>query len=118
MTKQGALTLLLGVAIGANAVLIGLIAHPGSEQTASGETGTEKGPYMMVTGVLQGKGTSEGLYLFDTATKKLVIYFMNNNRLELLGVRDVQYDFIPQAFSPKGGSQTPTVQEMKEGVGQ
>ena len=117
MSKQGALTLLLGVAIGVNAVLIGLLASPGVDRTATGDSAIGTNGFMMATGVLQGKGTSEGLYVVDTTSKKLLIYFMNANRLELLGVRDMQFDFIPQSFSPKGGSQTPTVQEMKEGTG-
>ena len=116
MSKQGALTLFLGVAIGANAVLLGLLAAPSALQTASGDDASGTNGFLMSTGILQGKGNADALYVLDTTNKKLAIYFMNNTRLELIGVRDMQYDLMPQAFSPKGGGQTPTVQEMRDGV--
>ena len=116
MSKQGALTLFLGVAIGANAVLLGLLAAPAALPTASGENATGTNGFLMSTGILQGKGNADALYILDTTNKKLAIYFMNNTRLELIGVRDMQFDLIPQSFSPKGGGQSPTVQEMREGT--
>ena len=116
MSKQGALTLLLGAAIGANAVLLGLLVGPSIVPTASGENATGTNGFLMSTGILQGKGNADALYIMDTTNKKLAIYFMNATRLELIGVRDIQYDLIPKSFSPKGGAQAPTVDEMREGV--
>jgi len=116
MSKQSALTLLLGAAIGANAVLLGLLAGPSIVPTASGENATGTNGFLMSTGILQGKGNADALYVMDTTSKKLAIYFMNNTRLELIGVRDIQYDLMPKSFSPKGGTQSPTVDEMREGV--
>lgn len=115
MSKQGALTLFLGVAIGANAVLLGLLAAP-SLPTASGENAEGTNGFLLTTGILQGKGQADAVYILDTQNKKLAIYFMNNTRLELIGVRDIQYDLIPQDYSPKGGGQVPTVKEMREGT--
>ena len=112
MSKQSTLTLLLGVAIGANVVLLGLLATP----RATGETADGTNGFLMTTGVLQGKGSSEALYIMDTNSKKFAVYFMNNTRLELICVRDMQYDWIPQMYHPKSGDQDPTVKEMKDWV--
>lgn len=115
MSKQGWMTLLLGVAIALNGILVGALISSESP-TAEGQSANGTNGFLMTTGVLQGKGQSEALYLFDTNSKKLAVYFMNNARMEVLGIRDLQYDLIPQSYSPKGGRQDPTVKEMKEGV--
>lgn len=116
MSKQGWMTLLLGVAIGVNVVLIGTLVGSGGTQTAEGQSANGTNGFLMTTGVLQGKGASEALYIMDTNNKKLAVYFMNSNRLEVFAIRDMTYDWIPQSFSPKGGRQEPSVQDMKDGV--
>ncbi len=113
MSKQGWLTLLLGVAIGANLVLVGMLVTP---RVASGETADGTNGFLMTTGVLQGKGQSEAVYIMDTTNRKFAVYFMNNTRMELLGVRDMQFDWVPQSYSPKTGGQDPTVDQMKKAV--
>ena len=110
------MTLLLGVALGANVILVGALVGGSPSQTAEGQSANGTNGFLMTTGVLQGKGTSEALYIMDTNNKKLAVYFMNSNRLEVMAIRDMQYDLIPQSFSPKGGKQDPTVKDMKEGV--
>ena len=61
-------------------------------------------------------GQSEALYVLDTQNKKLAIYFMNNARMEVMGIRDITYDLIPEAWSPRQGGQNPTPSDMKEMV--
>ena len=109
------MTLLLGVAIAVNGILVGTLLNSGTP-TAEGQSANGTNGFLMTMGVLQGKGQSEALYIFDTNKQKLAVYFMNNTRMEVLGIRDLQYDLIPQSYSPKSGNQKPTVQEMKEGV--
>ncbi len=116
MSKQGWMTLALGVAIAVNGILLGLLVGSGPDQVAEGQSANGTNGFLMTTGVLQGKGASEAMYLFDTNDKKLAIYFMNNTRLELIAVRDLTYDFIPQSYSPKSGRQEPSVKDMKEGT--
>lgn len=108
------MTLVLGIALGVNVVLVGVLVGTPDTQTAVGQSANGTNGFLMTTGVLQGKGTSEALYIMDTTNRKLAVYFMNSRTLELLGVRDMQYDLIPQDFSPKGGRQDPSVQDMKE----
>jgi hypothetical protein len=110
------MTLVLGVAIGVNAVLIGLLVGPSDSQTAVGQSANGTNGFLMTVGVLQGKGQSEAVYIFDTTNKKLAVYFMNNARMEVMGIRDLSYDLIPEAWSPRSGGQNPTPQEMKEMV--
>jgi hypothetical protein len=116
MSKQGMLTLVLGVAIGVNVVLLGLLVSSPASQVASGDTAIGTNGFLMTTGVLQGKGNSEALYIMDTNNRKFAVYFMNNTRMQLLGVRDMQYDFVPKSYSPKNGDQDPTVEEMRDWV--
>ena len=117
MGKQGVLLIVLGIAIGASLVLgtwvVFLISSPPSALGGSVDT---VGTLSMASGRLKGQGEAEGIYLFEHEAKKLVVYMMNNKTLELLAVRDCQYDFRPTAFSPRGGGQKPTVKEMKDGL--
>jgi hypothetical protein len=116
MNRQTGMALLLGVAIGVNAILIGLLVGPSDSQTAVGQSANGTNGFLMTVGVLQGKGQSEALYILDTTNKKLAVYFMNNARMEVLGIRDLTYDLIPEAWSPKSGDQNPTPKQMKDMV--
>jgi len=111
MSKQGWLTLVLGIAIGINAVLVASLVG-GTDRTAQREAGGASNGWLMSTGIIAGKGNAEALWLYDTNNKKLACYFQNGKTLELLSVRDLQYDYIPQAF----GRQDPAVKDMKEGT--
>lgn len=113
MGKQGVLTLLLGVALGANLVLgAWVVTTTLSPQTALGGTVDTGAGITVATGRIQGKGDADALYIWDHADKKLAVYFQSGGKLELLAVRNCEYDMVPNQF----GDQKPTYQEMKKNV--
>ena len=111
MSKQGWLTLLLGVALGINAVLVATLVG-GEDQKAEGQSANGTNGWLMTTGAVAGKGNAEALWVLDTTNRKLAVYFQNGKTLELMSVRDLQYDYLPQSY----GRQDPTVKAMKEGT--
>ena len=113
MGKQGVLTLLLGVALGANVILACWIVSITLNPTpALGGTVDGAGEYTLATGRLQGRGDADALYIWSHVDKKLVVYFQSGKNLELLSTRNCIYDFRPNQY----GEQRPTVQRMKKDV--
>lgn len=82
----------------------------------SAQTAMGGGPITLATGQIVGRGDASALYMYDSDAKKLAVLMMNNNSLELLAVRDMQYDWQVVQFSPKSGKQVPTVEEIKSAV--
>ncbi|HIA27552.1 MAG TPA: hypothetical protein EYN79_05450 [Planctomycetes bacterium] len=113
MSKQISLVL-LGVLIGA--VTVGLTMGGGpTTELAIGQSANGTNGFLLQSFKLQGRGDAEALALFDTNARKLVIYFQDSSGLQLMSVRDLQYDLVPQEYSARG-KQKPTVGEMKKGV--
>ena len=81
-------------------------------QQALGGTVDSGAGFTVGTGQLQGKGDADAVYIFSHEDKKLLVYFQNANRLELLATRNCQYDLQPNQY----GKQNPSVADMKKGV--
>ena len=114
MSKEITL-LLLGILLGAAIVATTVGGGSGSD-IALGQSDNSTNGYILQSFRMQGKGDAEGLALFDTNSRKLVIYLQDSRSLTLMSVRDLQYDLVPQEYSLKGGRQQPTVADMKKGV--
>ena len=70
--------------------------------------------FLMATGQISGRGNASALYMYDQEKKKLIALLINNNNLEIIAIRDMQYDWEIDVFSAQGGTQKPSAKEMKE----
>lgn len=112
MGKQGFLYIALGVMFGMTITLGVWLATERNQ--AYGQTAMGNAGMVLATGQVAGRGNASALYMYDSEKHKLAVVFVNNNNLEVLAVRDMQYDWIPDAYTARGGKQIPTVEEMKE----
>ncbi len=111
MGKDRFLTLLLGVALGANVVIVAWIFNASaSVNPVQGQTADSNGSFIAVTGEIIGRG--DVLYLIDTTRRQLAVYQQGGQRLELLSSRNVTYDFKPPEYGRS--PQEPTVAAMKK----
>jgi hypothetical protein len=58
-------------------------------------------------------GSGSALYIYDAAKKKLGVYFLGNNGLELRAMRDIQFDMLAPDFNGKPGTLTSVAQMRK-----
>ena len=101
MSKVQGMTLLLGVALGANLVLGAWVLESHfSPNVVMGQTVDSGASFTVATGRLQGKGEADGFYVLDHANKKLLVYFTNGRSLQLLHVRDLGEDMSVKGFEP------------------
>ncbi|MFN0058002.1 MAG: hypothetical protein ACKVX7_06035 [Planctomycetota bacterium] len=87
-----------------------------SDNSAIGQTVATSGNITLASGKLSGKGDADAIYLYDNDAKRLLVYFQNGNSLELLSIRNTEWDFKPEMFSAQGGKQSPTPDELKEAL--
>ena len=107
--------MLLGVALGANVVMVAWIFNASlATPTVEGQTVNGNGNFVMATGRLMGRGEADALYVFDTQRRQLCVYFQGQTRLELLSSRNCQYDLKPPEYSVSKQEQNPTVRWMKD----
>lgn len=118
MSKVHWTTLFLGVALGANLVLgAWVIENHFSPRTVMGQTVDTVGRFTAATGRLQGKGEADGLYIIDHEQMKLLVYFDNGRRLELLHVRDMSGEMGIKFYGeqePEGGFIEKEVRKRKK----
>ncbi len=116
MGKQGVLSLVLGISIGASLVLAAWVVYlVNTPRQAYGGTVDTNGLFSVASARLVGRGEAEAFWVFNHEKEKLAVYLMNNRNLEILAVRDCSYDFRPAQYSPKGGRQDPSVKFMRTG---
>ena len=110
MGKQGFVMLLLGLALGANFVLVLWMFQDQSQpRIAAGQTVDSGNGYILATGQLQGKGNADGLFLWNAEKKKLLVYFVQGDTLKLMHVRDCSLEMAESEI----GDQIPTRAELK-----
>lgn len=113
MSKVQWRTLFFGVALGANVVLgAWVIENHFTPRTVMGQTVDSGGRFTVATGRLQGKGEADGLYVIDNEAHKLMVYFDNGRRLELLHVRDMSGEMGIPFF----GEQLPAPRNIEKEV--
>jgi hypothetical protein len=115
MNRQNILVLVVGVILG------GLCSQwtPVADATPpdfTTSTVDSVGKYSVATGQMFGQTVGEVFYVFDHERERLVVYQVRNSGLNLLHVRNCQYDFKVDEFAAPGRQSVPPVAEMKKRV--
>lgn len=84
-------------------------------QNAGGTTATVGTEIVAATGSLMGSQGS-ALYLYDSAKRKLVVYFLGNKGLEIRAVRDLTFDLQAKEFNLDIPGKIVTVDAMRKAV--
>ncbi len=63
----------------------------------------------------QGQG-KDYVFLVDSETTRLAVYELNGGRLSLIAVRNLEYDLQYQEWSPRGRTQVPSVEDVRDDV--
>ncbi len=76
-------------------------------------TADTEGAYSVATGRVQGRD-ADVLFVWNHENQKLAVYSVSSNALQVLHVRNCEYDFKADGFNLGGRRSTPTVKEMRD----
>lgn len=101
----------------ATLLLVAVLSGPRSVSGQTGGSGsaTVGGEIAVATGATQGGGGGAAFYLFIPQSKKLAVYYLGNNGLEVRAVRDVTWDLDAPDFWAQPGKIT-KVADMKKAI--
>ena len=71
------------------------------------------GRFSVGTTTMLGRPDGEVMFVWDHERQKLALYRLTPKALELLHVRNCQYDFRPDEFNAAGRVSLPTVAKMR-----
>ncbi len=80
------------------------------------QTVDNNGRYVLLTGQLLGKGGGEACFVWDNIDQRLCVYFVLGNTMEMIFMRNCEYDFNLKAGSAVG-KQKPTSEAVKRDIG-
>jgi hypothetical protein len=111
--RQNVTVALLSVIATLLAVLVFSSPRSVSGQNATGNA-TVGNEVAVATGPIMGGGGA-ALYLYEVSKKRLAVYFLGANGLEVRAVRDISYDLEAPDFKEQAGKVT-TVKQMRAAV--
>jgi len=91
MNKQTLVSLVVINAV----LLLGVAITSFTPDQAEAQFGEPSDQYLMISGEATGRGSQDAIYLIDLSSSRIAAVMFNstNNRLELVGARDIARDY-------------------------
>ncbi len=113
-TDRNSLTIgfLLGMVI---ALAVALVVQSGQAlpRAYAQTSGSGPGVFAVTGSGTQGQ-SRDVLFVIDQESRRLGVYEYKDGRLELTAVRNTEYEFRFQEWSPRGKEQRPSVNDMRK----
>lgn len=113
-TDRSSLTIgfLLGMVI---ALAVALVVQSGQAlpQAYAQTSGSGPGVFAVTGSGTQGQ-SRDVLFVIDQESRRLGVYEYKDGRLELTAVRNTEFEFRFQEWSPRGKEQRPSVNDMRK----
>ena len=89
------------------------VATVGTSWNSAQTSGSGPGVFAVTGSGTQGQ-SRDVLFVIDQESRRLGVYEYKDGRLELTAVRNTEYEFRFQEWSPRGKDQRPPVNDMRK----